>query len=64
MDLDQSGIHRAGLSLLYRIVPVLVSTSLYGKLPRSSPSRHNIILTDLMLGAYIAILRIATRGLR
>ncbi|KIP02727.1 hypothetical protein PHLGIDRAFT_122215 [Phlebiopsis gigantea 11061_1 CR5-6] len=30
MSLDELGMHRAGLAFVYRIVPVLVATSLYG----------------------------------
>ena len=31
MTLDDSGIHRAGLALVFRIIPVLVATILYGE---------------------------------
>jgi hypothetical protein len=30
MPLDDAGMHRAGLAFVYRIVPVLVATILYG----------------------------------
>ena len=31
MALDEAGMHRAGLGFLYRIIPVLVATILYGQ---------------------------------
>ena len=34
MSLDEPGMHRAGLAFVYRIVPVLVATSLYGESAR------------------------------
>lgn len=59
MSLDDAGMHRAGLAFLYRIIPVLVATILYGMIfllfiMRTSSTNP---------GLYIAILCVATRGL-
>ena len=60
MALDEAGMHRAGLGFLYRIIPVLVATILYGQ---TSSDGSMLKLTIVPPGIYIAILSIATRGL-
>lgn len=60
MALSESGMHRAGLAFVYRIIPVLVATTLYGKC-FLRPGLN--IMLIFIAGIYIAVLCMATRGL-
>lgn len=60
MPLDNGGMYRLGLAFVYRLVPVITVSILFGTL---FLQMHNISSFTNFTGIYIAILCVATRAL-